>query len=201
MKGERDTRTARLPRRTMLKVGVGMAALAVVGPYVASADVLAAMPVPRSVAGRTFPLIAEVVGVTDQGLALRTKAGQPLSALLYGFPQKFIPRVGDLVGIAERDSTGRPVPPIPNSQLSSAPLCLPMSSLSDVAAERQLSAVPLSSWRRGIPAINQDGRLSIQGVALVESAAVREAAIREQEITIYTLDSTLDSLQVLGTRA
>jgi hypothetical protein len=76
-----------------------------------------------------------------------------------------------------------------------------MSSLSDVAAERQLSAVPLSSWRRGIPAINQDGRLSIQGVALVESAAVREAAIREQEITIYTLDSTLDSLQVLGTRA
>jgi hypothetical protein len=201
MEGKRDARATLPSRRTMLKVGMGLAAVAAGGRYFGSGDVLAAMPGPSSEAVRSFPLIAEVVGVTDLGLALRTTAGQSLSAVTYGFPREFNPRVGDLVGIAVRDSAGRPVPPMPNGQLTSAsPLCAPMSSPTN-AGGPQFSAVPLSSWRRGVPAINQYGKLRIEGVSLVESAAVREAATRGQEITIYTLDSTLDTLQVLGTRA
>jgi len=49
--------------------------------------------------------------------------------------------------------------------------------------------------------MNRDGRLTIDGVAIVESAAVHEAAMKGQAIAIMTLDSTLDRLQVLATRA
>lgn len=205
METNRDKRAGRLPRRTLLKIAFGAAAVAAAKPYFASTNVMAAALAPGSVAARILPPIlppiAEVTGIADQVLALRTKASQALQASMHGFPPGLKPRVGDLVAVAQRDATGRPVPPMPSSQLTSAPLCRPAFSLADIAADETLSAVPLATWRRGIPAINRDGRLSIDGVALVESAAVREAAVTGQVISISTLDSTLDSLQVLGTRA
>lgn len=201
MDSKPDSRPTLLPRRTLLKMGVGVAAVAVGGPYLASHDVLAAMPAPSSVADRNFPFMAEITGITDHVLALRTNAGQRVSGLMHGFPPGFTPRVGDLVGVAKRDGTGRPMPPTPSGQLSSAPACRPASFLSDPATDPQLIAGPLSTWRRGVPAVKLDGGLTIQGVALVESAAVREAAMKGQAIAIATLDSTLDSLLVLGTRA
>jgi hypothetical protein len=145
-----------------------------------------------------FPLVAEVTAITDQLLSLRTKAGKRLVGLMHGFPPGFTPRVGDLVGIAQRDSAGRTIPP--SSQLSSAPLCLPVSPPSEPGTNYQLSAVPLSTWRSGVPAVNRDGGLMIQGITLIESAAVREAAMQGRGIAVATLDSTLDKLQVLTTR-
>jgi hypothetical protein len=185
----------------MLKMGFGMAAVTV-GGFSGAGIAAGAFPPARldPAPDRTFPSTAEITGIKDGVVALRTKAGEPLSALLSGFPQGFKPRVGDLVGLAERNPSGGAMPRMPAIQLTSA-RCVSPASVSDPAVERQLSAVPLCSWRRGIPTINRDGRLSIQGVALVESVAVRDAAMNSKAVAICTLDSTLETLQVLETRA
>src|ERR1700681_821031 len=198
---EKDTNNTRShpagwrARRTMLKLGVGMAAVAAAGRYFATGSVLAALPVSGRPTSQTLPVTAEITGVADHVLGLRTKTGERLSATAYGFPSGITPRVGDLVALAERDAAGAAEPPVTHSQ----PACLRTSTLSDPASQRELSAVPLATWRTGIPAVSGSGRLSINGVALVESRAVREAAVKGQTITIFTLDSALDTQQVLGT--
>lgn len=199
MKQQHSIRAAGLSRRRVLKLGAGVAVAAAAAS--GAGDVLAAgLP---QLSGGGLPAVTKVTGVSGQTLTGRTTTGTQVSAEMVGFPVGFVPRAGDLVAVAERGPGGTAVPPASPSQLDAHARCRSASAqtVSELAAQGQLSAVAVCTWRRGVPAIDRQGRLSIQGVSLVDTPAVRAAAASGTPIAICTLDSTLPSLQVLATRS
>lgn len=185
----RDRSTAvRVSRRHVLKVGAGLAVVMATGA--SAGEVFAASLAPAKPTDPTIKTAtAMVTAVNGQTLTARTVAGEVVSAPMLGFPDGIVPRVGDLATMVTRPQ---------GAQLAANPLCIPSDRAaepSSFVAGRQ--AVPLYQWSKGVPTIGPDGRLSINGVLLVESPAVRVAAARQEAIGIFSMDSTLNDRQVV----
>jgi hypothetical protein len=180
----------RMSRRHVLKVGAGLAVVMATGA--SAGEVFAAAFAP---AKSTDPIMktatAMVTAVNGQTLTVRTMAGEALSARMLGFPDRLVPRVGDLVTMVTRPQ---------GSHFAADPLCSPSGRPVAPSLVARTQAVPLYLWSNGVPTIGPDGRLSINGVLLVESSAVRAAAVHHQAIGIFSLDSTLADRQVADTQ-
>lgn len=169
-------------RRTLLKFLAASFGLAFGGWLTRGATALA------DVASSSPSLLGTgtVSELSARTVVATTDVGQTVTATLYGFPRGVTPRAGDRVGLAFRSSSGKAMAP------GAVPLCAPVGG--------PIAAVPLATTYRGIPQVGVDGGLSIDGVALAESARVRQAAQKGQFIAALTLDTTLGDHLVLGAR-
>lgn len=179
-------------RRRVLKVGVGVAAVAA-----ATSPIEAAFAAGSS--GATSDVmdgVGEIKSVVQQmgdascdrtDVAVRMVGGQTISARLIGFPAGFMPRVGDLVAVDTRTTRA---------------LCAPVLGATvpqPTTVETVPTAHPLARWSFGTPIMKAD-ELTIGAYRLVPSVNVLDAAHRNARIAVCTLDSTLRDRQVLATR-
>jgi hypothetical protein len=182
-----DSLVARLSRRKALKLGAGLVAVAAAAGPLEMMRAFAAGPSSTSdlINGvGTVEAIQEntaVDGTVSRSVVARIVGGEVVSAKLTGFPSDVSPRIGDLVAVDMR---------------TSKPLCAPTGIQTVIV---QPTAVPLTSWSLGIPAM-EAGVIRIANVRLVPNAEVLDAAQRRATIAVGTLDSTLPDRQVLATR-
>jgi len=178
-----------ISRRQALKMGV----IGVAG-FVASAGTLEkalAADVVTSTNDASESLmqgVGTVQAVDGQYVTARMADGQAVSAKLVGFPAEVTPRTGDLVAVDTR---------------TDGPLCAPERADSSQDATLSMTsptAHPLCHWSVGTPMLSGNA-VTVDAVRLVPSPTVIEAARRQAEVRICTLDSTLADRQVLAIRS